>query len=107
MSNDQNSAWGGRFQEATNAAVEAMNASVAFDKALAIEDIAGSLAHARMLRAQGIIKDTEQRAIEFRRIQVQRKAEDFLRHYTKGQNLVKVVGNKRYHRRVYLDTGRK
>jgi len=53
------------------------------------------------------MKETEQRAIEFRRIQVQRKAEDFLRHYTKGQNLVKVVGNKRYHRRVYLDTGRK
>lgn len=53
------------------------------------------------------LKETEQRAIEFRRIQVQRKAEDFLRHYTKGQNLVKVVGNKRYHRRVYLDTGRK
>merc|ERR1719313_2242507 len=53
------------------------------------------------------MKETEQRAVEFRRIQVQRKAEDFLRQYTKGQNLIKVVGNRRYHRRVYLDTGRK
>lgn len=52
-------------------------------------------------------QESELRAIEFRRIQVQRKAEDFLRQYTKGQNLVKIVGNKRYNRRVYLDTGRK
>merc|ERR1719305_1618582 len=37
------------------------------------------------------LKETEMRAVEFRRIQVQRKAEDFLRQYTKGQNLIKVV----------------
>jgi argininosuccinate lyase len=64
MSDPQNSAWGGRFQEATDAAVEAMNASVAFDQALALEDIAGSLAHARMLRARDIIKSEEHDAIE-------------------------------------------
>ncbi|MGB0589719.1 MAG: argininosuccinate lyase [Myxococcota bacterium] len=64
MSDTQNSAWGGRFQEATDAAVEAMNASVAFDQALALEDIAGSLAHARMLRARDIINGDEHNAIE-------------------------------------------
>ncbi len=48
-------AWGGRFSEATHAAVEAMNASVAFDQVLALEDIAGSVAHARMLFAQGLL----------------------------------------------------
>lgn len=57
-------AWGGRFREGTAAVVEAMNASVAFDQALALEDIAGSIAHARMLAAQGLMDADEQRAIE-------------------------------------------
>merc|ERR1719271_487716 len=53
------------------------------------------------------VREAEARAVEFRRIQVQRKSEDFLRQYTRGQNLIKIVGGKRYHRRVYIDTGRK
>ncbi|MEC9071009.1 MAG: argininosuccinate lyase, partial [Myxococcota bacterium] len=56
--------WGGRFQEETNAAVAAMNASVTFDCALALEDVAGSLAHARMLRSIKIVSDGEYGAIE-------------------------------------------
>ena len=57
-------AWGGRFSEGTAAIVEAMNASVGFDKVLALEDIAGSIAHSRMLAAQGIVAADDQRQIE-------------------------------------------
>ncbi len=57
-------AWGGRFSEPTAAIVEAMNASVGFDQRLAIEDIAGSIAHSRMLASVGILDGAEQAALE-------------------------------------------
>ena len=59
-----NSAWGGRFQAATARVVQEMNASVGFDQLLAIEDIAGSIAHARMLLAIGVLTHDEWRSIE-------------------------------------------
>ena len=40
--------WGGRFQEATDPAVERFSASVHFDRALARYDLRLSMAHARM-----------------------------------------------------------
>ena len=55
--------WGGRFEGATDALVEAYGASIAFDRRLYREDIAGSIAHARMLAAQGIISDDDRDAI--------------------------------------------
>ena len=55
--------WGGRFREATDRLVEELNASVAFDKRLAREDILGSIAHARMLAAVGVITDPDRDAI--------------------------------------------
>ncbi|MCA9518503.1 MAG: argininosuccinate lyase, partial [Myxococcales bacterium] len=58
------SAWGGRFSGATADIVQAMNASVGFDQALALEDIAGSVAHSRMLAAQGLMSAAEQAEIE-------------------------------------------
>jgi argininosuccinate lyase len=57
-------AWGGRFTEGTAAIVESMNASIAFDQVLALEDIAGSIAHSRMLTAVGLITPDEQNQIE-------------------------------------------
>jgi len=63
MSSDSR-AWGGRFSQDTDAAVEAMNASIGFDKALWLEDIAGSVAQSRMLAAQALISADEQKAIE-------------------------------------------
>ncbi len=57
-------AWGGRFTEGTAAIVEAMNASVGFDQILALEDIAGSIAHSRMLAAVSLMTADEQRQIE-------------------------------------------
>jgi argininosuccinate lyase len=47
--------WGGRFAKGTDATVEAFTASIEADQRLARYDIAGSIAHARMLAAQGII----------------------------------------------------
>ena len=61
---ETSAAWGGRFTERTAAIVEAMNASVAFDRVLAFEDIAGSIAHARMLRSVGILGADEYQQLE-------------------------------------------
>jgi len=47
--------WGGRFQKETDDLVNDFNASIQFDQRLYKEDITGSMAHARMLGAQGII----------------------------------------------------
>jgi len=51
--------WGGRFSAATSDAVEAFTASIAVDSRLYRHDIAGSIAHAKMLARQGIIKSSE------------------------------------------------
>ena len=55
--------WGGRFSGETDALVDQFNASIDFDKRLYREDIAGSLAHARMLAKQGIISEADRDAI--------------------------------------------
>lgn len=51
--------WDGRFTEATDAFVESFTASIEFDHVLALYDIEGSIAHATMLQAVGIINDNE------------------------------------------------
>ena len=51
--------WSGRFTESTDAFVEAFTASIAFDYRLYRQDIAGSIAHARMLAHVGIISEPE------------------------------------------------
>ena len=56
--------WGGRFSGETNEFVERFNASIDFDRRLYREDIAGSIAHAHMLAAQGIIPAEDSEAIE-------------------------------------------
>jgi argininosuccinate lyase len=47
--------WSGRFSEAVDERVKRYTGSVFFDKRLALHDIAGSRAHAKMLAARGII----------------------------------------------------
>ena len=51
--------WGGRFSEGTDAFVEAFTASVGFDQRLYRQDIAGSIAHARMLARVGVLSAAE------------------------------------------------
>jgi argininosuccinate lyase len=55
--------WGGRFTESTDAFVEEFTASIRFDQRLYRHDIAGSIAHARMLAHVGILKPGEADAI--------------------------------------------
>jgi argininosuccinate lyase len=55
--------WGGRFQEKTAGEVEEFTSSLHFDRRLYRQDIAGSMAHARMLARQGILSETEAEAI--------------------------------------------
>jgi len=57
-------AWSGRFSEPVDAFVQRFTASVSFDRRLALHDIAGSLAHARMLAACGVIGRADLKAIE-------------------------------------------
>ena len=58
------SAWSALFSEPVSALVQRYTASVGFDRRLWRADIAGSLAHAGMLAAQGIIPDADRQAIE-------------------------------------------
>ena len=51
--------WGGRFKESTDKLVEEFTESVSYDKRLAPFDIAGSIAHVKMLEKQGILKPEE------------------------------------------------
>ena len=55
--------WGGRFDSAPDAIMEEINASIGFDKALAPQDIAGSLAHVAMLADTGIVDRADADAI--------------------------------------------
>ena len=55
--------WDGRFQEATDAFVEAFTESVSFDKRLAEVDIRGSIAHATMLNTVKVLTNEEADAI--------------------------------------------
>ena len=55
--------WAGRFNLPTDKFVEEFNASIYFDKRLYKFDIKGSIAHATMLSRQGILEESEARAI--------------------------------------------
>ena len=56
--------WSGRFAQPVDELVKRYTASVSFDQRLAPYDIDGSLAHARMLAARGIIARSDLAAIE-------------------------------------------
>jgi argininosuccinate lyase len=58
-----NAMWGGRFAAGPDAVMEAINASIDFDRRLAAEDVEASRAHAAMLAATGIVSDSDARAI--------------------------------------------
>ncbi|GAB4281383.1 MAG: argininosuccinate lyase [Deferrisomatales bacterium] len=51
--------WGGRFREETLRIVERFTASIGFDRRLYRQDIRGSIAHARMLAAVGVLRPEE------------------------------------------------
>jgi argininosuccinate lyase len=71
-----NAMWGGRFASGPDAIMEAINASIGFDRRLAPQDIAGSRAHAAMLAAVGILADSDAEAIREGLLAVLREIED-------------------------------
>ena len=58
-----NRMWGGRFSSGPDAIMEEINASIGFDQRLYRQDIAGSIAHARMLAETGILTQADRDAI--------------------------------------------
>ncbi|WP_462380676.1 argininosuccinate lyase [Pseudomonas sp. Marseille-QA0892] len=80
MSTDKtNQSWGGRFSEPVDAFVARFTASVDFDKRLYRHDIMGSMAHATMLAAVGVLTEEERDAIHagLREIQTEIEAGQF------------------------------
>ncbi len=59
MSEKDDKPWAGRFNEPTDAFVEAFTASVGFDQRMYKHDIAGSIAHASMLSKVGVLTEDE------------------------------------------------
>ncbi|MDL2294765.1 argininosuccinate lyase [Ruminococcaceae bacterium OttesenSCG-928-D13] len=56
--------WAGRFEKELDAGINDFNSSISFDWVMYKQDIEGSLAHAAMLGAQGIISAADAAAIE-------------------------------------------
>ena len=55
--------WGGRFASGPAEIMEEINASIEFDRKLAMQDIAGSQAHVAMLARQGVVTPADAEAI--------------------------------------------
>lgn len=70
---DTSKLWGGRFNEATDSFVQRFTASVTFDQRMAEQDIQGSLAHADMLHAIGILSAKELGEIQTGMIQIEQE----------------------------------
>jgi len=56
--------WGGRFSDKPAELMQAINVSIGFDRRLARQDLAGSRAHAAMLRKAGVISSEDEAAIQ-------------------------------------------
>ncbi|MDL2339901.1 MAG: argininosuccinate lyase [Pseudomonadota bacterium] len=93
--------WGGRFASEPAALMRRINASIAFDKRLWREDIAGSKAHVAMLRDQSIIPAVDAASIidgldriaaEYERDGVPEKVELEDIHMTVEQRLSELIG---------------
>jgi argininosuccinate lyase len=55
--------WAGRASQTVDAAADSFNSSIGFDSRMYAQDIKGSMAHAAMLQAQGIISAADGEAI--------------------------------------------
>jgi argininosuccinate lyase len=93
--------WGGRFSGRSSDVMQRINASISFDKRLWREDIAGSKAHAAMLRDQGILTVEDGAAIldgldriaeEFERDGVTENVELEDIHMTVEHRLTELIG---------------
>ncbi len=73
---DPNAMWGGRYKLGPAEIMEKINTSIGFDRRLYAQDIAGSMAHADMLVAQGILSAADGRAIKRGLAQVRTEIEN-------------------------------
>ena len=73
--NQKASGWSGRFDEPVSELVKRYTGSVGFDFVLALFDIQGSLAHAEMLQAQGIISPQDYADIQKGMAQIRQEIE--------------------------------
>ena len=87
--------WSGRFNLPTDKFVEKFNASIYFDKRLYKFDIKGSIAHAAMLSRQGIIAESEARAIAAGLEQVLDEIEKGEFHFDTGDEDIHMAVEKR------------
>ncbi|MFC7054059.1 argininosuccinate lyase [Hansschlegelia quercus] len=96
-----NAMWGGRFTDKPDAVLEAINASIDFDRRFYAQDIAGSKAHVAMLAATGIVSqedaakitkglDQVLREIESGKFTFSRALEDI--HMNVESRLAEIVG---------------
>ncbi len=76
--------WGGRFSSGPSSLMEAINASIDFDRRLYAEDIAGSIAHCNMLVRQGIIGEADGEAIVTGLSRIEREIEDGTFEFSAG-----------------------
>jgi argininosuccinate lyase len=76
MDQDEGKLWGGRFEQATDAAVERFTASIHFDRALARYDLRVSKAHAHMLERVGLISRKDEEALRSGLDRIAREIED-------------------------------
>ena len=93
--------WAGRFQANTSPIVDAYTSSLAADRRIALEDVRGSIAHARMLTKQGIIPQADgeeilagllqiREEIEQGRFQMDERLEDV--HMNVETRLTQIIG---------------
>ena len=68
--------WSGRFEEGVSEFTQEFGASLPVDKAMYKQDIAGSMAHARMLADQGVISYEDAEAITAGLAQIERDIEE-------------------------------
>ncbi len=68
--------WGGRFSKPTEKVVEEFTESISFDKRLYKYDIAGSIAHAKMLGKIGVLKKREVAEISAGLEEIRKEIED-------------------------------
>lgn len=64
MADQSKRMWSGRFTDGQDPRVDEINASIGFDRRLAREDVAGNLAHARMLAKIGVLTAEELASVE-------------------------------------------
>ena len=76
MTKENEKLWGGRFNDAADPLMEAFTQSVSYDRLLSLFDLAGSKAHAAMLKTQGIISEEDFNAIDQGLNAIEKKIQD-------------------------------